>query len=104
MIQFRFREQATQQITLFTSRKLSTNSYSFRAMLNDEKVSEVLGFASELAAAALFDMRKTRKMINGLITKLTNKKCVLNSSSMALPLFASSNLEYTQLNRICSVA
>ena len=57
MIQFRFREQATQQITLFTSRKLSTNSYSFRAMLNDEKVSEVLGLASELAAAALFDMK-----------------------------------------------
>ena len=102
MIQFRFREQATQQITLFTSRKLSTNSYSFRAMLNDEKVSEVLGFASELAAAALFDMRKTRKMINGLITNLTNKKCVLNLSTLAL--LASSNLGYTQLNRICSVA
>ena len=61
MIQFRFREQATQQITLFTSRKLSTNSYSFRAMLNDEKVSEVLGLASELAAAALFDMTKNKE-------------------------------------------
>lgn len=35
-----------------------TNSYSFLTMssLNDDKVLEVLGLASELAAAALFDM------------------------------------------------
>ena len=71
--------------------------------LNDEKVLEVLGLASELAAAALFDMAEKKEDDKWFDHKFDKQKMCTEFINTGT-LLASSNLGYTQLNRICSVA
>jgi len=72
-------------------------------MLNDEKVSEVLGLASELAAAALFDMTKNKEDDKWFDHKTHKQKMCTEFINTGTLGFIKSRLYSAESNMFCGL-